>query len=142
HAAAHPPITSTAAWIDGRSTPMYERTVVQFGKPSPGTPEPPVLLTIQIERTVHGPVIGRTTAIDPGTGQPVPVAVSSQRSTFGDELGAAPAFLEWNDPDVIHGPTDFQRAAGKETGTFNWTYVDSRGVAYYMSGKLPTRNPR
>src|SRR5439155_140415 len=55
--------------------------------------------------------------------------------------GAAPAFLEWNDPDVIHGATDFQRAAGKETGTFNWTYVDSRDVAYYMSGKLPVRNP-
>src|SRR5439155_250826 len=94
-----------------------------------------------IERTVHGPVIGRTTAIDPATGQPVPVAVSSQRSTFGDELGAAPAFLLWNDPDVIHGATDFQRAAGKETGTFNWTYVDSRDVAYCMSGKLPIRNP-
>jgi len=136
-----PTMNSTAYVFNGVCTPMYERTDVQFGKPSAGAPEPPVLLTIQIERTVHGPVIGRTTAIDPATGQPVPVAVSSQRSTFGDELGAAPAFLLWNDPDVIHGATDFQRAAGKETGTFNWTYVDSRDVAYSMSGKLPIRNP-
>jgi acyl-homoserine lactone acylase PvdQ len=108
---------------------MFERTDTQPG------------LTIQIERTVHGPVVGRTSAIDPATGQPIPVAVSSQRSTFGDELGATPAFMEWNDPDIIHSATDFQRAAGKETGTFNWTYVDSRDVGYYMAGKLPVRNP-
>jgi acyl-homoserine lactone acylase PvdQ len=128
--------------------PMYERTDTQVGKPSPGCiPQPPdtqcqpTTLNIQIERTVHGPVVGRTTAIVPGTLQAVPVAVSSQRSTFGDELGSAPAFLEWNDPDIIHNATDFQRAAAKETGTFNWTYVDSRDVAYYMAGKLPVRNP-
>ena len=135
-------LASTAYLFNGTCTPMYERTDVQLGKPSPGSPDPPVLLTIQIERTVHGPVTGRTTAIDPATGQAVPVAVSSQRSTFGDELGAAPAFLEWNDPDLIHGATDFQRAAGKETGTFNWTYVDARDVAFYMAGKLPVRHPR
>src|ERR1700682_4068913 len=105
------------------------------------SPTRPVLNTIQVERTVHGPVVGRTTAIDPGTGASIPVAVSVQRSTWGDELGSAPAFLEWNDPDIIHGATDFQRAAGLETGTFNWTYVDSKDVAYYMSGQLPVRNP-
>src|SRR5438445_3728105 len=136
-----PTVKSTAYMFNGVCTPMYERTDTQFGKPSAGAPEPPVLLTIKIERTVHGPVIGRTYAKDPATGQVVPVAVSSQRSTFGDELGSAPAFLDWNDPEVIHSATDFQRAAGKETGTFNWTYVDSKNVAYYMAGKIPVRNP-
>ena len=136
-----PTLKSTAYIYNGVCTPMYERTDTQFGKPSAGAPEPPVLLTIKIERTVHGPVIGRTYAKDPATGQIVPVAVSSQRSTFGDELGSAPAFLDWNDPEIIHSATDFQRAAGKETGTFNWTYVDSKNVAYYMSGELPIRNP-
>jgi len=123
-------------------TPMYERTETELGKTSAAATEPPVLLTIKIERTVHGPVIGRTYAKDPETGQVIPVAVSSQRSTFGDELGSAPAFLEFNDPEIIHSATDFQRAAGKETGTFNWAYVDSKNVAYYMAGKLPIRNPR
>ena len=137
-----PPTTSSTAYMyNGVCTPMYERTDTQLGKPSASAPEPPVLLTIKIERTVHGPVIGRTTAKDPATGQIIPVAVSSQRSTFGDELGAAPAYLAWNDPEIIHNATDFQRAAGKNTGTFNWTYVDSKNVAYYMSGKLPIRNP-
>ena len=135
-------VTSTAYMYNGVCTPMFERTDTQVGKPSASSPEPPVLLTIKIERTVHGPVIGRTTAKDPVTGQVIPVAVSSQRSTFGDELGSGPAYLEWNDPEIIHNATDFQRAAAKNTGTFNWAYVDSKDVAYYMSGKLPERSPQ
>jgi hypothetical protein len=137
-----PPTTASTAYIyNGVCTPMFERTDTQVGKTSASSPEPPVVLTIKIERTVHGPVIGRTTATDPATGQAIPVAVSSQRSTFGDELGSAPAYMEWNDPEIIHNATDFQRAAAKNTGTFNWAYVDSKNVAYYMSGKLPVRNP-
>jgi acyl-homoserine lactone acylase PvdQ len=137
-----PPTTASTAYMyNGVCTPMYERTDTQVGKSSAASQEPPVVLNIKIERTVHGPVIGRTTARDPATGQVIPVAVSSQRSTFGDELGSAPAYMEWNDPEIIHNATDFQRAAGKNTGTFNWAYVDSKNVAYYMSGKLPQRNP-
>ncbi len=140
---------STAYVFNGTCTPMFERTDTQTAKSSPGAlcpppannPCPPVTYSIQVERTVHGPVIGRTTAIDPTTGKLVPVAVSSQRSTFGDELGSAPAFLEFNDPDIIHSGLDFQRAAGLETGTFNWAYVDSKNVAYYSAGQLPIRNP-
>jgi acyl-homoserine lactone acylase PvdQ len=71
----------------------------------------------------------------------VPVAISYQRSTWFDELGAVAAFLNWNDPDKIHSARDFQVAAGKESGTFNWFYVDSRDIAYYMSGALPDRAP-
>jgi acyl-homoserine lactone acylase PvdQ len=144
-----PTLSSTAYIFDGACTPMFERTDTQQAKPSAGStcppppdnPCPPVVMTIQVERTVHGPVIGRTMATDPATGQAIPVAVSVQRSTWGDELGSAPAFLEWNDPDIIHNALDFQRAAGKETGTFNWAYVDSHDVGYYSSGKLPIRNP-
>jgi len=132
---------STAYVYNGVCTPMYERTDRQVAKPSAGGANPPAVVTVQIERTVHGPVIGRTTAIDPATGLAVPVAVSVERSTFFDELSSAPAFMEWNDPDIIHGPTDFQRSAGKETGTFNWTYVDATHVGYYMAGRLPIRNP-
>ncbi|HXA30065.1 MAG TPA: penicillin acylase family protein [Candidatus Angelobacter sp.] len=136
-----PTMQSTAYVYNGVCTPMYERTDRQVAKPTASGANPPAVVTIQIERTVHGPVAGRTTATDPSTGQAIPVAVSIQRSTWGDELGAAPAFLEWNDPDIIHGPTDFQRAAGEETGTFNWTYVDTNHAAYYQSAKLPIRNP-
>ncbi len=132
---------STAYVYNGACTPMYERTDRQVAKTSAGGLNPPAVVTIQIERSVHGPVIGRTTAIDPQSGQAIPVAVSVERSTFFDELSSAPAFLEWNDPDIIHGPRDFQLSAGRETGTFNWTYVDAKHVAYYMAGRLPIRNP-
>ena len=134
-------LASTAYVYKGACTPMYERTDRQVCKPTAAEPGAPAVVTIQIERTVHGPVIGRTTAVDPATGAAVPVAVVTERSTFFDELSSAPAFLEWNDPDIIHGPRDFQLAAGKETGTFNWTYVDAHHVAYYMAGRLPVRNP-
>jgi acyl-homoserine lactone acylase PvdQ len=136
-----PSTTSTAYVYNGVCTPMFERTDTQVGTPSAASQEPPVLLSIKIERTVHGPVIGRTTSKDPASGQVIPVAVSSQRSSFGDELGSAPAYMEWNDPEIIHSATDFQRAAAKNTGTFNWAYVDSKNVGYYMSGRLPQRNP-
>lgn len=137
-----PPTESSTAYVyNGTCTPMYERTDYELGKTSAAATNPPVLMTIQVERTVHGPVVGRTTATDPATGQTIPVAVSVQRSTWGDELGAAPAFMEFNDPDVIHSALDFERAAAKETGTFNWAYVDAKDVAYYSAGKLPVRNP-
>ena len=125
----------------GNCRPMYERTDRQFAKTSATAANPPSIITIQVERTVHGPVLGRTTAIDPATGKAIPVAVTIERSTWGDELGLAPAFMLWNDPDYIHSAHDFMRAAGFETGTFNWTYIDSRDIGYIMAGHIPIRAP-
>src|SRR6202035_6031023 len=68
-----PPSTASTAYMyNGVCTPMYERTDTQIGKSSAASQEPPVVLNIKIERTVHGPVIGRTTARDPATGQVIP----------------------------------------------------------------------
>jgi acyl-homoserine lactone acylase PvdQ len=134
-------LSSTSYVYNGKCVPMYERTDREVAKSNPGSPNPPQVITIQVERTVHGPVMGRLMAIDPATGKQIPAAVSIERSTFGDELGSAPAFMDWNDPDKIHSASDFMKAAAKETGTFNWFYADSRDIAYYSSGKLPVRNP-
>ena len=134
-----PPTTASTAYVfDGKCVAMFERTDREVAGPTPAAPQGAVV-SIQIERTVHGPVIGRTTAVDPATGRAVPVAVSSQRSTWFDELSSAAAFLEWNDPDRIRGAHDFLRAAARVTGTFNWFYVDGRDIAYYSSGRLPVR---
>jgi len=131
---------STSYVYNNACVPMYERTDMQVAKTSAGAENPPQVISIQIERTVHGPVAGRTTAIDPTTGQAIPVAISTERSTFGNELGSAAAFLEWNDPDIVHDAHSWQVAATQEEGTFNWTYVDSKDIAYYMTGKLPVRS--
>ncbi|MGZ4190162.1 MAG: penicillin acylase family protein [Actinomycetota bacterium] len=136
-----PTLESTGYEYFGNCRPMCERTDRQVSVTNAAAQNPPSVVTIQVERTVHGPVLGRTTAIDPATGKEIPVAISIERSTWGDELGAAPAFLLWNDPDYIHSARDFQRVAGLETGTFNWTYIDSHDIAYYMAGLLPIRNP-
>ncbi|TME20522.1 MAG: penicillin acylase family protein [Chloroflexi bacterium] len=134
-----PTLKSTSYVYNGACTPMYERTDREVAKTSAGGPNPPQVITIQIERTVHGPVVGRTYAKDPQTGSTIPVAVSYQRSTFFDELGSAPAFLDWNSPDQVQSAADFMRAAAKETGTFNWFYADANDIAYYSSGKMPLR---
>ena len=127
-------------WYDGScSHQMYERTDSEQALTSGAAPFPPQLITFHIERTIHGPVVGRGTAQLTPYGA-VPVAISVQRSTWFDELGAAPAFLEWNDPDIIHGSQDFLAAAARETGTFNWFYADANDIAYYSSGRLPQRS--
>ena len=121
----------------GHCVAMYERTDTETALTSGAAPGAPQVITFHIERTVHGPVIGRTAALY--NGQQVRVAISYQRSTWFDELGSAPAFLEWNDPKIIHGAQSFMRAAAKETGTFNWHYIDSHDIAYYSSGLMPQR---
>ena len=121
----------------GRCLAMYERTDTETALTSGAAPAPPQVITFHIERTIHGPVIGRTSALY--NGQQVRVAISYQRSTWFDELGSAPAFLEWNDPNVTHDSSSFLRAAAKETGTFNWHYIDSHDIAYYSSGLMPQR---
>lgn len=142
-----PSLQSTATMFNGVCTPMFERTDSEVAKTSGAAANPPQVITIQIERakqtiagrTVFEPVVGRTTATDPATGKQIPVAVVYERSTFGDELGSAPAFLEWNNPDFMHGASSFLKAAAKETGTFNWFYVDAKDIAYYSSGLMPVR---
>lgn len=135
------PLDGQYYWYDGSCThKMYERTDTEQALTSGAAPYPPQVITFHIERTIHGPVVGRGTAQSPFGA--VPVAISVERSTWFDELGAAPAFLEWNDPDIIHGASDFLRAAAKETGTFNWFYLDAKDIAYYSSGRLPQRSPQ
>lgn len=118
---------------------MYERVDTEAAATSGAAPYPPQLITFHIERTIHGPVVGRGSAQLSGFGA-VPVAIAVQRSTWFDELGAAPAFLEYNDPDIVHNSSTFLSAAARETGTFNWFYADSSDIAYYSSGRLPIRS--
>ena len=50
-------------WYDGScSRQMYERTDTEQALTSGAAPYPPQLITFHIERTIHGPVVGRGTA--------------------------------------------------------------------------------
>lgn len=89
-------------------------------------------VTAEVERTPHGPVIGRATV----GGEPVVLAL--ERSTFAREIDSAPAFLLLNN-DAVGTPQEFREAVQYMTGTLNWLYVDEDDVAYFHSGRYPIR---
>ncbi len=119
-------------------TPMYTRTDRYVAKPSAGSleddglPAEPTVVTLPIERSVHGPVFGRATV------DGAPVALSLQRSTFFGEFDSAPAFFLLNS-NRVHDPETFFEAMNFVTGAFNWLYVDHTDVAYFQSCLCPVR---
>ena len=129
-----PTQASTSYVIYGVCTPMYERTDRYVAKPSAGGIAEPEVVTQTVERTAHGPVIGRATV----HGQPV--AISLQRSTFFGEADSAPSFVLLH-TNQVHDPASFFHAMSLETGSFNWAYVDAQHTAFYHSGLYPNRAP-
>jgi acyl-homoserine lactone acylase PvdQ len=83
-------------------------------------------------RTVHGPVVGRTTVGG------LPVAISRQRMSRFQTAHAALAFWRLNRGDV-HGPEDFAPTMSNVPMSFNWAYVDAHHVATFHSGWYPIR---
>ncbi len=96
---------------------------------------PPGSETLTAYRTVHGVVYAR------GTVAGKPVAFVHDRSTYFHEADSALGFLELNDPGYVRDPASFQQAAAKINFLFNWAYVDSSHISYYMSGWMPQRSP-
>lgn len=125
---------STHYLIHGICTPMYQRTDRWLAKPSAGGIAEPTVITQTVERTAHGPVIGRATV----GGEPVAVAL--QRSTFFGEADSSPAFILLNS-NAVKDPESFYEAMNYVTGSFNWLYVDESDVAYFHSGLYPKRAP-
>jgi len=82
--------------------------------------------------SVHGPVIGTATS------EGVPVALTSQRSTFGRDglnLGALKDMTE-GDADTHES---FFETANQFGFTFNWGYANRDSIGYFASGLLPVR---
>jgi acyl-homoserine lactone acylase PvdQ len=94
---------------------------------------PPGSEILHAERTKLGLVAGR------GTYKGKPMLYTVLRSTYQHEVDSAVGFSQFNDPEAIRSPQDFQRAAGNVGYTFNWFYADSRHVAYFNSGNNPVR---
>jgi acyl-homoserine lactone acylase PvdQ len=114
---------------------------VQITKPSagglPGGPQ--LIFSWRVERSQHyGPLIARALLTD-GT----PVAVSTLRSTYQNELGSAIGFRKINDPDFMAGGYEAFREAlgGGVDYTFNWFYIDAEDIGYQHSCKCPKRAP-
>ncbi|MGI8610225.1 MAG: penicillin acylase family protein [Candidatus Dormibacteria bacterium] len=99
---------------------------------------PPCTIQHDIYRTHHAladaVVLGFTK-----TPEGVPVAISSQRSTYGHELDSAIGFLRWQHPSLVHDAASWMLGAADIGYTFNWLYADNRDIAYYDSGLDPVR---
>src|SRR5207244_1600941 len=89
-------------------------------------------VTATVERSVHGPVLGRATV----GGQPVVVAV--ERSSFNREVESAGAFIMLNN-DLAKTPIAFRDVMATVNSTLNWLYVNQTDAAYFHSGLYPIR---
>jgi len=101
--------------------------------PNLADPTPPGSETLRALRTKLGLVTHRATI------KGEPYAYTKLRVTYFHEADSAFAFSQFNDPDAIRGPKDFQRAANDIQYTFNWFYADGEHIAYFNSGKNPVR---
>jgi acyl-homoserine lactone acylase PvdQ len=120
----------------GQCLPMEQLTRTNSWSPNVADSTPAGSETLTAQRTKMGLVIARATI----GGKPV--AYTKLRSTYYHEVDSALGFSDLNNPDVIHGPQDFQHAAAKIGYTFNWFYTDNKHIAYFNSGNNPERQPR
>jgi acyl-homoserine lactone acylase PvdQ len=117
----------------GRCLPMKRLTRTNSWHPNALDQTPPGSESLTAYRTVHGIVYAR------GRVHGKRVAFARARSTYMHEADSALGFSQLNDPRATRGPRSFQRAASNINFAFNWFYVDSRHVAYYLSGWYPQR---
>jgi acyl-homoserine lactone acylase PvdQ len=131
-----PSVGSTAYRVGKKCVPMQSDVHTETTTPNLSAPAPATTYRFQVLRTRHGIVQQRTTV----GGRPV--ALVSQRSTYGHEVDSVLGFSQFNDPGYVHDAKSFQRAASHIDYTFNWFYADSRDISYYSSGLLPKRSKK
>lgn len=86
-------------------------------------------VTVEIERTIHGPVISREDESD--------VAYSEKNAVSGYELAGLAGMIELNRATDLES---YKRAAQAITYNFNINYAGTDGhIALYHSGRLPVR---
>lgn len=128
-----PGLDSTHYIYRGRCIAMLEQDRRLDYTPPPTDPGVPQSFELHLERSVHGPIVGRAMV-----GRR-PAAFSLARASYMQDADVILGFARLNDPAAISGPGDFQRAAAPITGSFNFFYVDARHASYIQSGIYPRR---
>lgn len=113
--------------FQGRCVAMAARS---FTESSSG-----VSITRTLHYTVHGVVQGWSTV------DGAPVAISRQDSTTGHDLDQFAGYLQFGMPSASSTPAGWMRAASDIAYSFNWFYLNTHDIAYYVSGRDPIRNP-
>jgi acyl-homoserine lactone acylase PvdQ len=118
----------------GQCLPMEELDRTNSWTPNGVDDTPAGSETLKAYRTVHGIVFAR------GTVDGKKVAFVSARSTYFHEADSALFFSRINNPHFMrNGPESFKEAASKMNFAFNWSYIDSKHIAYYLTGWYPQR---
>jgi acyl-homoserine lactone acylase PvdQ len=86
-----------------------------------------------VERTVHGPVVGRGLVGDK------PVAISHKRSTYLKELDPGVSILKLNRNEVQDPQTFVDTFEESHNLSTNWVWIDEDDVAYVHGGLYPIR---
>lgn len=89
--------------------------------------------TLTAYRTVHGIVFAR------GKADGKRVAFVHERSTYMHEADSVIGFSQLNEPGYVTGVSGFKKAVSHINFLFNWAYVDSKHIAYALSGAMPQR---
>ena len=129
-----PSIDSMHYLFRGRCVAIEVLKRTDSWKPNAADQTPPGTETYTVQRTALGIVTARARV------HGRPVVYTKLRSTYMHEPDSGLGLSLFNDPNVIHGPRSFQRAASLIGYTFNWFYVDSRHIAYINSGMNPVRS--
>jgi acyl-homoserine lactone acylase PvdQ len=117
----------------GRCRPMEKLVRVDSWTPNAIDSTPAGSQTLVAYRTVHGIVYAR------GRVHGRKVAFVRERSTYFHEADSVIGFSRLNEPGFLTGPSAFKRAVSHINFTFNWSYVDSKHIAYAVSGAYPRR---
>jgi acyl-homoserine lactone acylase PvdQ len=126
-------VESQGYLVGDRCVAMDKHVHEETALPNPAGPGVPQQYRFLVLRTGHGIVQLRTTV------DGAPVAVVSQRSTYGREVDSVIGFERLGNPDYTKDAAGFRNAAAAIDYTFNWFYADDRDIAYYSSGLVPER---
>ena len=131
------PTTASMGYrFNGKCLPIEVLTRSNSWTPNLADSTPAGSETLRAERTKLGLVEAR------GKVKGKPVAYTKLRSTYFHEADSALGFSDFNNPDAIKSPRDFQRAASRIGFTFNWFYTDPKNIAYFNSGNNPVRSSK
>ncbi len=128
-------VESTAYLVGSTCTAMEAYTHTETAYPGAAAQAPPKVINLRVLKTRHGIVQARTTV----GGKPV--ALVTQRTTYGHEVDSAVGFARLQDPNYVKDAATFQKAADAIDYTFNWFYTDDKDISYYGSALLPKRAP-
>jgi acyl-homoserine lactone acylase PvdQ len=130
-----PTLRSGHYLFDGqcRSFEVLEKT--NSWEPSLADSTPAGSQTLRALRTALGIVTHR------GMIDGEPHVFTELRATYFHEADSGIGLAEFNSPEAISSPQDFQAAAARIDYTFNWLYADRDHIAYFNSGANPVRAP-